>query len=394
MSRARRGCGCAVAVLAIVLVVAAGFVYTYVRPKWKEKPPPPSGKEMKIVVFDVGQGDSILLVSPSGMTMLIDAGDEANGKKVVDGLKRENVDHLDYFVATHPHPDHIGGAPGVLGAMKVGTVLYNGQTPAEMSPEIAQESGTSIALKGALNSNRRPPPSPKPGSRAVVLRMPKKPIVYPTVTAYTDFKTAVSSNGAKLEQASPGQEIDLGDGAIVYVLGPVEPYYTREQMRDGGNETNANSIVMRLVYGEFSMLLPGDAEAQTEQRLLSKDTTLTSLTAKVLKVSHHGSKYATSDEFLKRVKPEVAIISDSESNRYGHPSQLVLDRLKANGVNNLFRTDLNGDITITTNGERYDVKPAKSAKSSVWAGREGKKDDSSRSGFITYGDFGPQRRKK
>jgi len=103
-------------VLAIVLVAAAGFVYTFVRPKWKEKPPPPSGKEMKIVVFDVGQGDSILLVSPSGMTMLIDSGDEANGKKVVDGLKRENVDHLDYFVATHPHPDHIEPDTGFLTA--------------------------------------------------------------------------------------------------------------------------------------------------------------------------------------------------------------------------------------------------------------------------------------
>ena len=282
----------------------------------------------------------------------------------------------------------------MLEAVKVGVVLYNGQAPAEMSPEDAQESGTSIVLNGALNSNNKPKPQPRPGPRGAILRTPKKPVVYPTVTAFTEFKTAISSSGSKLVQVLPGHKIDLGEGAIVSVLGPTEPYFTRDQMREGGNETNANSIVMQLTYGEFSMLLPGDAETQSEQRLLGKDTTQASLAAKILKVSHHGSKYATSDEFLKRVKPDVAIISDGESNRYSHPSQAVLDRLKANGVNKLFRTDLNGDITISTNGKTYDVKPAKEAKSSVWTGRQGTKDDSSRSGFITYGDFGPARRRR
>jgi beta-lactamase superfamily II metal-dependent hydrolase len=114
------------------------------------------------------------------------------------------------------------------------------------------------------------------------------------------------------------------------------------------------------------------------------------LEVKVLKVAHHGSKYATSDEFLQHVKPEVAIISDGEFNRYGHPSPLTLNRLKANGVTKLYRTDLNGDINITSNGKTYEIKAAKETKSGVvWAGREAQKDDSSRSGFITYGDFGP-----
>jgi beta-lactamase superfamily II metal-dependent hydrolase len=287
------------------------------------------------------------------------------------------------------HPDHIGGAPAVFSAFKVGTVIQNGFPPPEMEPEEEQQTSTSRMLNKALNKNAKPE-SAKPPVKRTNVRRPRKLIIYPTVTAYNDFKDAAGRAGAKLEQGSPGQKIDLGGGAIVNILAPIEPYFTREQMRDGGNEPNANSVVMRLVYGDFSMLLPGDAEAQTEQRLVAKDTTPSSLEVKVLKVAHHGSKYATSDEFLRRVKPDVAIISDGEFNRYGHPSPSTLDRLKANGVTKLYRTDLNGDINITTNGKTYDIKTAKETKSNVvWTGREAKKDDSSRSGFITYGDFGP-----
>jgi beta-lactamase superfamily II metal-dependent hydrolase len=161
-------------------------------------------------------------------------------------------------------------------------------------------------------------------------------------------------------------------------------------MKTGGNDTNANSIVLRLDYGDFSMLFMGDAEDQTEARLLSKDL---NLKASVIKIGHHGSKYATSENFLKRVQPESAIISDGEWNRYGHPAQSVLDRLKAMNEK-VYRTDLQGEITLTTHGKLdsakfYEIKTAKEPKEDIWTGREGFKDDSSRSGFIAYGDFGP-----
>src|SRR2546423_14810535 len=96
-------------------------------------------------------------------------------------------------------------------------------------------------------------------------------------------------------------------------------------MKTGGNDGNANSIVLRLDYGDFAMLFMGDAEAQSEERLLGKDF---ELKANVIKIAHHGSKYASSENFLKRVQPEAAIISTGAWNRYGHPSQGVLDRLK------------------------------------------------------------------
>src|SRR6266478_5566344 len=151
-------------------------------------------------------------------------------------------------------------------------------------------------------------------------------------------------------------------------------------MKAGGNEINANSIVLRLDFGDFSMLFMGDAEAQTEQRLAGKDI---ELKANVLKVAHHGSKYATSEEFVKRIKPEAAIISDGAWNRYGHPAQAVLDRLKAANAK-VYRTDLQGEITITSRGKENDyvIKTAKEGAVDVWAGRTAQKDDSTRSGFI------------
>jgi beta-lactamase superfamily II metal-dependent hydrolase len=202
----------------------------------------------------------------------------------------------------------------------------------------------------------------------------------------------MQANGAQYEAAEAGKKYDLGGGAFLTVLAPNPPEFTKEQMKAGGNEINANSIVLRLDYGDFSMLFMGDAESQTEERLTGKDL---DLKATVIKIGHHGSKYATSDHFLKRVQPQAAIISDGAWNRYGHPAQSVLDRLKATHTK-LYRTDLQGEITLTTKGKGdtsgagiFDVKPAKETKDDMWLGREGFKDDASRSGFIAYGDFGP-----
>jgi beta-lactamase superfamily II metal-dependent hydrolase len=311
-------------------------------------------------ILDVGpvNGDSILISSPAGKTVLIDAGDTSKAKAVVDALKRNNVQQLDYFIATHPHPDHIGGSAEVFKAVKVLNVIDNGQ-----SPSAPAQSVPSVAKKVTT----------------------KKP---PSITNfYDDYKAALSASGAHYERAQPGAKYDLGGGALLTVLAPSEPFFTKEQMRTGGNEPNANSIVVRLDYGAFSMLLAGDAEDQTEHRLLTKDL---NLEARVLKIGHHGSKYASSADFLKRVKPEIAIVSCGAWNRYGHPAQSVLDRLRAANVK-LYRTDLHGEITISTRGSTSDinVKTAKEPAEDAWIGRTAQKDDSTRSGFIAYGDFGP-----
>jgi competence protein ComEC len=376
VSRATKGCGCATAVL-VVIGVAAGYVgYKYVYPRWKTRPPPASGGELQIHVLDVGpsDGDSILIVSPGGKSVLIDAGDTGKGKVVLDALKRYNVQQLDYFVATHPHPDHIGGADEVIKATKVLNVIDNG-----LGPDVPES---------FADQNKATPPdknsTTKRADKSATKSISKSGII---TKFYDEYKAAVTQSGAHYENAVPGAKYDLGSGVRLTVLAPSEPYFTKEQTNTGGNPANANSIVMRLDYGDFSMLLPGDAEEQTEHRMLTKDL---NLKAKILKVAHHGSKYATSQDLLNRVKPEVAIISCGEWNRYGHPAQVVLDRLRAANVK-LYRTDLHGEITITTRGRESDyvIKTAKESKSDLWIGRTAQKDDSSRSGFIAYGDFGP-----
>jgi beta-lactamase superfamily II metal-dependent hydrolase len=371
LGRATRGCGCAIAVLLAVAAVGAYVGWRYVLPWWRTQPPPASGGELTIRVLDVGpiNGDSILITSPAGKTVLIDAGDTSKGKAVVEALKRNNIQQLDYFIATHPHPDHIGGATEVFKAVKVLNVIDNGQLP-------------SIAPQ-ATPAPKQKQPAPKPPP-PLNRRSPKSTSL---TQFYDDYKAAVSLSGAHYETAKQGTKYDLGGGALLTILAPSEPFFTKDKMSTGGNETNANSIVARLDYGSFSMLLTGDAEEQTEHRLLTKEL---DLQAKVIKISHHGSKYASSKDFLDRVKPEVAIVSCGAWNRYGHPSQSVLDRLKAANVK-LYRTDLQGEITITTRGKNEDmtIKTAKETTEDLWSGRTAQKDDSSRSGFIAYGDFGP-----
>jgi competence protein ComEC len=367
LGRATRGCGCAIAVL-LAVVLAGGYIgWRYVLPWGRTQPPPASGGELTIRILDVGpiNGDAILISSPTGKTVLIDAGDTTKGKTVVEALKRYNIQQLDYFIATHPHPDHLGGAAEVFKAVKVLNVVDNGQPP---------------SVPAQLVATQKPTPGKKPANSKS-----NKPASL--TKFYDDYKEALNASGAHYENAKPGAKYDLGGGALLTILAPSEPFFTKDKMSTGGNEANANSIVARLDYGSFSMLLAGDAEEQTEHRLLTKEVDLRS---RVLKVGHHGSKYASTGDFLNRVKPEVAIVSCGAWNRYGHPSQAVLDRLRAANVK-LYRTDLQGEITITTRGKDSEItiKTAKETTEDLWAGRTAQKDDSSRSGFISYGDFGP-----
>jgi competence protein ComEC len=375
MSRTSRGCGCAAVILALICGAAGLAAWKFGLVSWlRTRPPRPSGAELQVHVLDVGpiEGDSILIISPAGKNILIDAGDVSKGKVVLDALKRYKVEHLDYFIATHPHPDHIGGAAEVLKSIKTDVVVDNGVDLSAPEPVVS-------AGKSNSKSAKAPPPR-------AVSRKGKSPTSF-----FDDYKDAVKQSGAKYEVTQVGKKYDLGGGAFLTVLAPAEPFFTKDQMKTGGNDVNANSIVMRLDYGDFSMLFMGDAEAQSEQRLLSKDL---DLKVSVIKIAHHGSKYATSENFVKRVRPEAAIISDGAWNRYGHPAQAVLDRLKAADAK-VYRTDLQGEISITSKGKTdaaghaFEIKVSKETKDDVWAGREGGKDDSSRSGFIAYGDFGP-----
>ena len=334
-----------VAVLLVVLAGGGFAAWKYLKPWWVERQakqlPPASGKELSVYMLDVGLGDSVLVVAPSGKTVLVDAGPTAAGKKVVEALKRLGVGQLDYFVSTHAHADHVGGAVEVFKALNVGRVYYSG-----------------FPIKGTRE--------------------------------YDAFLKAVQEKNVPLERATPGMPaIDLGDGALLRVLAPIEPFFEAKDLANGGNEPNANSVVMRLDYGDFSMLLAADAEEQTERRMMEKGA---DFAAKVLKVSHHGSKYATSADFLKRGGFKTAIVSSSGDNRYGLPAQETLDRMKAAGLR-LYRTDAQGEITLTTRGQEDDAKITTArepkANQDLWVGLPALRDDSAKRGFINFGDLAP-----
>jgi competence protein ComEC len=345
VAQSRRGCGCALVALAAVLLIGGYAGWRFVVKPWMDKraeeaPPPASGDETKVVVLDVGQGDSILVLTPGNKTALVDAGEPGDGKIILAALKKYGVDHIDLLVATHAHADHIGAADEVIKGMPVANVLYSG--------------------------------------------------VPNTTKNYADFLKAIDEKKIPLVRAEPGQTFELGGNAVMRVLAPIQPLFEKEDLRSGGNEPNANSVVTRLDYGAFSILLTGDAEEQTERERLIKNGA--HIRATVLKVGHHGSKYATSEDFLKRGEFKYAVISAGMDNRYGHPSQEVLDRLKAAQVK-IYRTDFQGEIVISTRGQEGDVKfaTAREPKPSedMWAGRQALRDDSARRGFIDFGDLPP-----
>lgn len=311
----------AVAVIALLIL---GYFWLSKRTPRPSPQPAPSGDELQVHVLDVGQGDSLLIVAPGGKTVLVDAGVPGSGKVVADAMRRYGLKQIDLMVATHAHADHIGGADEVIRATKVLSVLDS----------------------GVPNATRN----------------------------YEDFLKAIKESGAKYIDASPGQKFDLGGGAELTVLAPIKPFFTKDQLRSGANEPNANSVVTRLDYGDFSMLLTGDAEAETEARMMK---TGANVKAKVLKVGHHGSRYASSEEFLRAGGFEAALISNGSENRYGHPSQEALDRIKALGIK-IYRTDLQGELTITTRGQGYQIQTARAATGDLWAGRTAQRSEPQR----------------
>lgn len=383
MAQKRRGC----AVLFILLLAGLGVGGWYGW-KWYKKrlPPPPSGGELRVHVLDVGQGDAILVLGPEDAqtkqrkTVLIDTGDNLRPKALLESLKRNGITQLDWLILTHPHLDHIGGADEVIKNVKVLQVLDTDTPPP--GPDIPVQ------------------PTPAPGKKnapAPRVRISKIPEL-PTTKAYKEYRAALDAKGVPRAKVELGQKLDLGGNAFLTVLAPTEPLFREDQTAGSGNALNANSLVMRLDYGAFGMIFAGDAERITEERLIQKEALLT---AQVLKIGHHGSKYATSERWLQAVKPSAAIMSLGINNRYGHPAQSVLDRLKAANVKP-YRTDLQGEIIVTTTGQApdkdkpvYQIKATKEAPSdALWTGRPPQKDDSDRTGFIAYGEFGPPPKEK
>jgi beta-lactamase superfamily II metal-dependent hydrolase len=306
-----------------LLLVFLAFVLVSCRPKVEQvnDPPPPDepapGGNLRIYALDVGQGDGLLVISPQGKTVLIDAGPTEAGDEVVAALRNHGVKQIDLMIATHPHADHIGGMKKVFDTFRVKRLLDSGQT-------------------------------------------------YGTAT-YEKLLAEVQQNKTAYVKAVRGQTIELDSGVKFDVLNPGAKLLTEKEVGKDRSVQNANSVVLRLSYGTFAMLFTGDAEFETEAQMMEDDLPLN---AQVLKIGHHGSRHATSGKFLEAVKPQFAIISNGADNDYGHPSQFTLDRLKKANIKTL-RTDLSGEIEIFSDGKTFDARPGRKATlAQTWAGRQ------------------------
>jgi hypothetical protein len=188
----------------------------------------------------------------------------------------------------------------------------------------------------------------------VITAAPPRALLEPgadhTAPGYRATLRALETAHVPLKVAEAGRRIDVGGGAVFEVLAPPRPLLEHTR-----SDVNSNSIVLRLDYRSASFLLTGDSEAPTEEHLLASGR---NLRARVLKVAHHGSRHASTAAFLEAVRPAEAVISCGAGNYYGHPSPETLARLGAVGAR-VWRTDTNGDVVATTDGERIDLRAAR-----------------------------------
>ncbi len=271
--------------------VCEGFGYTVSYNNEKNSISITSGAPLAIHFFDCGQADSALVCLPDGRFMLIDGGTRAFGDELCERLRALGCKKIDIVVATHPHADHIGGLVEVLHSFEVG-VFY-------------------------------------------------MPNVVHTTKTFEDMLSALEENGCKCEYISRGTQV-LSDEVSCVALSPEEKRYKR---------LNNTSAVLHLCYRDFSALLAGDAEATAEADMLAAAVVEKS---DVLKVAHHGSATSSSEEFLKAVTPEAAVISLGKDNEYGFPSPVVTERLENLGTK-IYRTDLLGEIILETDGYVYKI---------------------------------------
>lgn len=272
-------------------------------------------KGLTVRFLDIGQGDSAL-IQWAGHAMLIDGGPRASTDVLLSDLARFGVTKIDWMVASHPHEDHIGGLIGVLNKMPVANFLDSG-----------------------LNTG--------------------SPIQVQLLKAVQKQKT-------RFQVAKAGTRLDLGDGATLEILAPPDPL-----LKGTTSDPNNNSIVARLVYGNTRILFTGDMEGPERGWLFNNTGGLlggsSPLAADVLKAAHHGSRNGTNAALLKRVEPRYVVISCAQGNSYGHPHKQALAAIKnAPSVKELFRTDLEGIITLRTDGNTFTITPDHPPVKDIW----------------------------
>lgn len=274
--------------IAALSALLLGNVWT-----WRNllQPPP----RLTVTFLDVGQGDSIVVQTPGGHTLIVDAGrrmdtDDMGRRVLVPFLRTQGINRVDALLLTHSDEDHIGGAVSVLQRMAVSRLLLSAEIPVSTS-------------------------------------------------LYHHVLETARQKGTALVNLARGQTLNFQDGVTAELLNPPTV---------GIPSPNNASLVLRMRYGTTSLLLTGDAEEGAERDMTAA---CPDLHADILKLGHHGSRTSTTEQFLQAVHPQAAIVSVGANNIFGHPNPQVLERLEARHIP-LFRTDRDGAIVVVSDGRK------------------------------------------
>lgn len=248
---------------------------------------------MEVTYLDVGNADCEIIRMEDGTNVVIDAGTKDQSGNIIRALKRKGIRKIDYLIATHPHADHIGGMEDIIDSTEIGTVVL---------PSVVHTSKTYENLLKKIKEKEIPAVKAEAG---VVLW---------------------ETDRCKMRLVAPKKD---------------EKY----------ESLNNYSAVLHITYGNTTFLFAGDAEKISENEMLKDE-----IRSDVLKVGHHGSRTSSSEKFIAKVNPRIAVISCGKDNDYGHPHQETLETLKNAEV---YRTDKNGDIIIHTDGATLTVATEK-----------------------------------
>lgn len=273
--------------------------------------------KMEVHFIDMGQGDATL-IKCGDAAMLIDAGENEKGTQVQNYLRKQGVKSLDYLIVTHPDSDHCGGADVIITKYDIDTIIY---------PNYEKDT-----------------------------------------KSWRDVVKAMDYKGYKVTKPVVGDTYKLGDAKFTIIAPNGDGY---------GDESNNYSVGILLEHGDKKFVFTGDAEEAAEEDILKNGI---NISADVLQVGHHGSKTASTNDFIKAVNPEYAVISCGENNEYGHPHAATLNTLRAKNVK-LFRTDEQGSIVATSDGKKitWNAAPTETWKSGEPTKSADKTEDSSTS---------------
>ena len=257
-------------------------------------------QNLEVVFMDVGQGDAILIKTPYEQNILIDGGPDSSVLSQLGGNLAFFDKEIDLVILTHPHSDHVAGLVEVLRRYQVDQVMMTG--------------------------------------------------VVHTAPDYLAFWDEIKNKNIPVEIAKEQKDLVFGEDLVLKILYPWQDLSGQEV-----EELNNSSIVAKLVYKNQSFLLTGDAEAAVEEDLIQSGI---DITADVLKVGHHGSKYSSIPEFLNLVNPQYAVIQVGADNDFGHPHLRTLQNLGKQKMQ-ILRNDLDGSIVFIADGQNLQIKTEK-----------------------------------